>query len=218
MTVQSGRGWRLAPSLAALEDEANRVAPRRSTASDGSIGDTAHQARVSDHNPAGGVVHAIDLTHDPAGGFDAHAHAQAIAARRDVRVKYVISNRRIWTPDQRGWHAYTGANPHDRHIHVSIKDTPAAENDRSVWLPWAGTPTPSPIVPPVSVPATVPIEEDDMIIRNTEDGALWAVSATHMHHLTPDQWNQRAGVEHPPIIDKAPLEVWSMALAGRQVV
>lgn len=230
MTIKSGRGWRLAPSLAALEDEANRVAPRRSTASDGSIGDAAHRHRVSDHNPSHGVVHAIDLTHDPKGGFDAHAHGRAIAARRDGRVKYLISQRRIWEPGS-GWRPYTGENPHDRHLHVSVWDTPAAENDRSVWLPWAGAPAPAPtpipapapISPPVSVPSNVPtpvptFEEDDVIVRNTEDGSIWAVSSTHMHHLTPDQWQQRSGVEHPPIVDMAAISVWSLALAGRQVV
>lgn len=226
MTTKSGRGWRLASSLAALEDEANRVAPRRSQASDGSIGDSAHRHRVSDHNPSHGVVHAIDLTHDPRGGFDAHAHGRAIAARRDPRVKYLISQRRIWEPSI-GWRPYGGENPHDKHLHVSVWDTPAAENDRSVWLPWAGAPAapaPAPIPPPVSVPPTVPspvrvnLEEDDVIVRNTEDGAIWAVSSTHMHHMTPEQWQQRSGVERPPVVDMPALAVWSLALAGRQVV
>jgi len=57
-----------------------------------------------------------------------------------------------------------------------------------------------------------------MIVRNRETGEIWAVSSTHMHHLTPDQWKQRSGTEPVAIKDMHPLEVWSLALAGRQVV
>ena len=87
MTVHSGRGWRLAPSLIALEDEVNRIWPRRSQASDGSIGDSAHRHRKSDHNPAGGWVTAIDLTNDPRVGLDIHAQMRTLAARGDRRVR-----------------------------------------------------------------------------------------------------------------------------------
>ena len=85
VTVHSGRGWRLAPSLIALEDEVNRIWPRRSQASDGSIGDSAHRHRKSDHNPAGGWVTAIDLTNDPRVGLDIHAQMRTLAARGDRR-------------------------------------------------------------------------------------------------------------------------------------
>ena len=111
MTVHSGRGWRLAPSLIAFEQEANRLAPRRSQASDGSIGDAAHRARVSDHNPDGGWVHGLDLTHDPRGGFDAHAHGRSIAARGSTRghqadiaaqlAEVVMREEREWSDDLR---------------------------------------------------------------------------------------------------------------------
>ena len=113
MTVHSGRGWRLAPSLIALEDEVNRIWPRRSQASDGSIGDSAHRHRKSDHNPAGGWVTAIDLTNDPRVGLDIHAQMRTLAARGDRRAKYLISNRQIWEPG-RGWRHYSGDNPHTR--------------------------------------------------------------------------------------------------------
>ncbi len=43
--------------------------PNRDKSSDGTIGDPAHQARNSDHNPnAYGVVTAINITNDPAHG------------------------------------------------------------------------------------------------------------------------------------------------------
>jgi hypothetical protein len=68
------RPYHIAPSLKALFAEVNRLAPRRSKRSDGGVGDARHQKQKSDHNPdfsAGGVVRAIDVTHDPKGGSTA---------------------------------------------------------------------------------------------------------------------------------------------------
>lgn len=146
--------WHLAPSLAACRDEANRIAPNRSKVSDGTIGDAAHSARTSDHNPgARDRVHALDLTHDPAGGFDAHTHAERLRAAQDRRVKYLISNGRWAGPGAPGggwhWRPYLGSNPHMRHIHISIHSTVAAETDTRPWWPLADKPFP-------------PQEEDDM--------------------------------------------------------
>ena len=67
--------WRVAQSLETLRFQLNAMAPGRSKASDGGIGDTDHQNRNSDHNPwvldgSRGVVTARDFTHDPAGGCD----------------------------------------------------------------------------------------------------------------------------------------------------
>jgi hypothetical protein len=75
--------WRVARSLDQLLAEINASAPNRSRASDGSIGDAAHQTTDSDHNPhcQGWVVTARDFTHDPAGGFDAHAFADWLRRR-----------------------------------------------------------------------------------------------------------------------------------------
>ena len=136
--------WRLAPALVALRDEADELAPNRSRESDGTIGDPSHAARSSDHNPdRDGWVDALDLTHDPAGGFDAHAWADHIAARGDHRVSYLISRGRIHNPgrDKPGrWRPYPGANRHDKHLHVSVLD--AHRHDTRPWL--TGTPSPPP--------------------------------------------------------------------------
>lgn len=182
MVAHSGKGWKLAPSLVGLEAEANRLAPRRSQRSDGSIGDAAHRARKSDHNPDGGWVHAIDLTHDPAGGFDAHAHARRIAERRDPRVKYVISNGRIWHPGV-GWSGYGGLNPHRTHLHISIHHTPAARGDLRPWL--SGVPTPPPIHRPT--------EDDEMgkFIRDANTGNIFHVYGERFRHLSPPMWKKR---------------------------
>jgi hypothetical protein len=136
--------WRAMSSLLVLRDQANAIAVGRSTASDGLVGDTAHQAEESDHNPHNvpGVgpemVTALDLTHDPAHGFDSYLFAEVLRTHRDRRIKYVISNHRIfssyatstraaWT-----WGTYTGTDPHTNHVHVSVLD--AAVSDTST--PW----------------------------------------------------------------------------------
>lgn len=156
MVAHSGKNWKLAPSLIALEDEANAMAPSRSTASDGSIGDARHSATTSDHNPDGGWVDAIDITHDPANGMDIHALVRDISARNDNgygRVKYIISNRQIWNPhrgDKPGvWRTYTGSNPHTKHAHVSVLN-----QGRNITAPWFAAAEPTPPSQSAPPPAT----------------------------------------------------------------
>ena len=140
--VIGGKRWALAKSLVALFVEADRLYPDRSRASDGSIGDPAHAARDSDHNPdASGDVLAADLTDDKAHGCDADALADHLVAIHDQRVEYVIRNGQraksygsnAWT-----WRTYTGVNAHASHTHISIHDTDAAKNDTSPWFPTQG--------------------------------------------------------------------------------
>ena len=128
--------WRVAHSLDQLLYEINAAAPGRGKASDGSIGDEDHQSRDSDHNPhcCGWVVTARDFTHDPGGGFDSYLFADwlrhrcagdiLINGQRETRVKYIISNRRITSPERGwAWDDYTGDNPHTHHCHVSVDCT-----------------------------------------------------------------------------------------------
>jgi len=124
--------YTVAPAAQSLLDQATTLWPNRSRASDGTIGDQAHASRQSDHNPdSRGIVHAADLTHDPANGCDNNRNAEQV--KDDPRVKYVIWNRRIWNPSiSRTWRPYTGSNPHDHHMHVSVTD--ARENDTSPWF------------------------------------------------------------------------------------
>lgn len=121
--------WTVADSLLTLRRQVNTLAPRRDTHADGTIGDATHQAQSwSDHNPDdAGIVRALDLTHDPAGGLNCDELAEELAASRDPRIKYLIWKRRVirsytsktgeppWT-----WTAYTGDNPHTTHLHISV--------------------------------------------------------------------------------------------------
>lgn len=144
---------RVAPAAMAVLNQANYFRPKRSKRSDGTIGDRRHRRSKSDHNPdRWGVVLAVDLTHDPARGVDAHGWARWLAARRDRRVKYIISNRQIWTPES-GWRRYTGESPHTLHAHVSINKR--YENDTSPWFEgwfYNVNATPAPPVPASPLP------------------------------------------------------------------
>lgn len=165
MVAVAGTGWRLAPSLVAYVKEADRYYPQRDRESDGSIGDLAHQSRVSDHNPDDGYVHAVDLDEDLAPGLDLKGFAEKLRIGRDSRVKYVIYEGRVfksyasasgpaWT-----WLPYSGSNAHSHHLHLSILHTDTARNDLS---PWGFAPP-----EPESQPA--PDNEDDMLIIHATD-------------------------------------------------
>lgn len=128
---------RIAKSLDTLRSQVNAQWPGRSKANDGWIGDAAHQATASDHNPnAAGVVTALDITHDPAHGLDAGKLADTLRLSHDPRIKYIISNRRIasslispWV-----WRPYSGANAHEEHVHVSVMADPKLYDDPRPWV------------------------------------------------------------------------------------
>lgn len=126
---------RLVKSLVALRDQVNKLAPNRSKASDGWIGDAAHAKRKSQHNPdPDGTVDALDITHDPKNGCDAGKIAEAIRVSKDKRVGNVIYNRQIFSGSGKSpfvWRKYTGANAHTQHIHIDVID--ALQDDARPW-------------------------------------------------------------------------------------
>jgi hypothetical protein len=77
----------------------------------------------------------MDLTHDPAGGFDSYAFAEMLRRQRDPRIKYVISNRRIFSSEVTPWEwrRYNGTNPHDHHVHISVLSDKAHYDDVRPW-------------------------------------------------------------------------------------
>jgi hypothetical protein len=84
----------------------------------GWVGNAAHQAECSDHNPdSTGDVHAIDCM------TLVLANQKAIvqwALAHPDDLEYVINQRTIWSRS-RGFaaHAYTGTDPHTNHVHIS---------------------------------------------------------------------------------------------------
>jgi hypothetical protein len=139
------REWREAAALEKLLIQVNQKYPNRSKLSDGELGDTAHAARVSDHNPnADGVVTALDITNDPAHGLISRQLAEALVASKDKRIKYIISNRQIAAgrlgPDPWHWRKYSGLNPHEHHMHISVLGDKADYDDTTEWnLVWPTT-------------------------------------------------------------------------------
>lgn len=133
--------WRTAAALLTLREQVDAAAPGRSKRSDGTIGDPAHAARTSDHNPnAAGVVRALDLTHDPSAGADMAALSEALRGSRDQRIKYLIFDGRICsaTVSPWVWRSYYGSNPHRTHLHVSVSNRASIYDADGRWtLPWA---------------------------------------------------------------------------------
>jgi len=121
------------PAAIAVLRQATAISPNRVKASDGLLPSAAHinQNPDSDHNTGFGV----DLTHDPAHGIDCASIYEKL--KNDKRVKYLIFKGQIWIP-LRGDKPYTGSNPHNKHLHISIKDN--CGDDTSPWFPWLGKP------------------------------------------------------------------------------
>ena len=122
------------PAAIAVLRQATALRPKRKKASDGLLPSAAHvtQSPNSDHNTG----YAVDLTHDPLNGID--CVELFIKLQEDKRVKYLIFQGRIWS-QEKGVKEYTGSNPHNKHLHISIKDN--SGEDTSNWFPWLGKPT-----------------------------------------------------------------------------
>lgn len=152
--------WRLANSLDQLRKQINALAPNRNKASDGTIGDAAHATGTSDHNPdANRVVKALDITHDPEGGCNCNLLAQSLVDSKDFRVQYIIWNSQISNADPKGgkpswaWRKYTGSNPHNKHIHISVRNNPNTYDSTSPWVIRINN-NPPPISQPITQPQT----------------------------------------------------------------
>ena len=77
-------------------------------------GDKSHQKRKSDHNDGNALdVGILDLEQGE------KIANQLITEADQKQVKYIIFNKKIWSPDG-GWKSYTGSNPHRSHVHVSF--------------------------------------------------------------------------------------------------
>jgi hypothetical protein len=139
--------WKLTDGLTNLLRQINAWAPNRDHASDGTIGDKAHQAEVSGHNPDDSVgavaewngdpddipeVRALDIDTDFRNGFTAQQvvdHLRALPGLASA-VRYMIYNRKMYH-EKDGFEPtpYTGASAHTEHIHFSGAWTQAGDED-----------------------------------------------------------------------------------------
>jgi hypothetical protein len=163
---------RLVSGGVTLRNQINTRWPNRDKRSDGWLGDSKHQARISDHNPdRQGWVHAIDIDHNmgPAGPAREGATAEELAnqliklareGKDNGRLKYVVYNNRIasGTHANQFWTWRSGNWGHTQHIHVSF--TPKAQYDASPFPlpifnqgePEKPAPAPAPAKPVVPAP------------------------------------------------------------------
>jgi hypothetical protein len=160
--------WFLNRALTAMRAEVNARYPNRDKTSDGTIGDVAHQAGVSDHNPdPDGSVDAWDMDVDLRSGGDTAA-VEFLKQRFQAHpaALYWIHNRQIASRSD-GWVRwnYQGANPHDKHVHWNTRGSHETSDQ-----PWG-------------------IKEDDMPLtaEDIEKVALATARAVHNQRIGASQ-------------------------------
>lgn len=142
--------WRPVAGITKLRNQVNKTFPKRDKRSDGIIGDAAHQARPSDHNPdSRGYVHALDIDENFGPGAKQGRTARRLAdqlvayarvgAKGSERLKYVVYENQIasGTYSKTFWEWRGSGYGHTQHIHVSF--TKQGEKDDSPFrLPVLG--------------------------------------------------------------------------------
>jgi hypothetical protein len=123
--------WKLCKAGQQLRQQIDDSYPDRDRTSDGVIGNLAHQATKSDHNPDkayGNVVRAIDIDRDLSGKkkpdlmpYLADEIRRFAKKDKSKRVAYIIFNGRIASPRMGWrWRTYKGPSPHTAHCHISF--------------------------------------------------------------------------------------------------
>lgn len=164
--------WFLNTALTNFRKAVNTRWPNRDKASDGTIGDTAHASRTSDHNPdPDGSVDAWDMDVD---GVDVELLKQVFQAHESSA--YWIHNDQIARRSS-GWrresYAYAGPdrNRHTKHVHWNTRST--HEDSTKPWV------IPAPPAPPAA-------EEDDMkliIAREESDPKVYVGNGVTRRHI-----------------------------------
>jgi hypothetical protein len=136
---ESKMSWKPVAGITTLRKQIDDRWPKRDKRSDGIVGDSAHSARKSDHNPdSRGYVHALDIDEDLRGSkMDSEWLArQIIAYARNKRpgssrLKYVVYEDRIASGSypRQFWTWRNGDWGHEHHMHVSF--TKEGEQDGS---------------------------------------------------------------------------------------
>ena len=137
---------KLVPAGVTLRKQTDRRWPGRDRRSDGWVGDAAHSARKSDHNPdKDGWVHALDIDENMGkrgpwrNGRTARqlANQLRLYAASDLpgadRIKYVVYEGRLTSGTYRAtwWKWRKGNWGHYQHIHISF--TSKAKKDERVF-------------------------------------------------------------------------------------
>ncbi len=142
--------WEPTKGLTNLRNQVNVRFPHRDKTSDGSIGNAAHEAETSGHNPddtpgsrpawdgdpdKDPEVRAWDMDSDLGEpGTDAQDVVDHILKLPNLAsvIRYIIYNH-YWWHERDGWtkQPYTGASKHEEHIHFEGAWSQAADNNTS---------------------------------------------------------------------------------------
>lgn len=76
-----------------------------------------------------------------------------------------------------------------------------------------GTPSPVSPTPPNTLGGS-----SQMVLIDISNGAIWAVSETHMHHLTGAEWATRSDLEKVTPFPVQPLYIVALVNGGRKVI
>lgn len=186
-----------AKSLLVLLDEVNRQHPGRDKSSDGWLGDTRHSTSGapenggSKHNPnRRGVVCARDYDNS------AINVARLVAcAMKHPSVRNIIYNRKIRSKGYSGGlskaYAYHGTNPHDKHVHIDVEMTPAAENSTRAWGYYTGQPVVA--VPVVGKPESATVPKGGMTRMPTLQRTTTVLAATRTLQRALNRLGYKAG-------------------------
>lgn len=137
----------LTKGLQNLREQVNSAFPGRDTASDGWIGDPAHQTRTSGHNADDTAGSKPSWSGDPDTAAEVRAWdcdadlGQGVAMQTVVDhirrlpnlgsvLRYMIFNRKMYHVDD-GFQptSYTGDNPHDKHCHFEGGHSQSADSN-----------------------------------------------------------------------------------------
>lgn len=192
--------WDVAPAVQTLRDQLDEAFPGRGRP-DGTIGDAAHAARKSEHNPdADRLVCAVDLKRLTSKLSNLEI-ANALRLSRDPRTLYVIADGRMFSSyPARGvapftWRPYSGVNPHAEHVHLSV--TQAGKRSTAPWkavavlAAWqAHKPTPAHQPPQAPAAAQAPVQpprKARTVELVTPDGIrMFLTDGIHAQHVVND--------------------------------
>jgi len=164
MVAVSGAGWRVSRSIITLNNEVDARWPNRQHQSDGTIGDAAHRARISQHNPdSKGIVRALDITSAPDDPNSPAGWTILNLIKDDPRIRYVIARNPADNLDyiyQDGQFKHYTLMSHASHCHVSLVADDALADSTA---PWGVNVAPKPKPPTPTVP-----KGSEMIITLTD--------------------------------------------------
>lgn len=221
----------LTPSLVKLRDALNTRCPGRDKASDGWIGDKAHQQSTSGHNPddTPGVkaeysdadskpeVRAIDVDADlRCGGLTMLQVIRAILDSPSTlkRLRYIIYNRVIWSRTT-NWQprAYTGSSPHTEHAHFS--GDPLDDDNESPWTVVATVGQEDDMTPAQAAQLQAVAEAVERIEKNSEAAALRANGLLGLEDVKT-VWSDRTPEAVQPNVLRRALEQIHTAVVSMQ--